>query len=541
MLNYQLKTNIDTDSQRLLGRYLKRNMFSCCTRKVQCITSKSVMLIILWDILTYAHVILLRSAITSSYFNSSFEYNRKYYIFSGITFCLSFLSFPLFGLLADIKMGRYKTIITGTYLLFVAWIFGGLVIIVSAYISFNPLHLFLLFFCYLFQIIGYCSVRSNIVQFSIDQSVEASTDELSAIIYWHSVCIPMVYAIVELGQIVIKEYIIVSYAISGVAVSTVIITNFLFNHWLYTIPHIFNPVKLIVKVLDYARKNKYPQNRSALTNWEEDNPSRLDLGKEKYGGPFSEDEIEDVKTVLKLTPLFICVIGLCCIEEISWDTFYSKRGNRQIISSIFYSSLLSYLFSSILILLHVFVIYPCFFKCIPSMLKRIGLGLVFAFLSALYYVILFACQDHLHLQLTLYKAIIVPQILFGIAFAFILPTSLEFFLAQSPNKMRGFILGLWYASFGIGYVINVNGKYPFQCIGNDICQSPYYYALISAILLVILICFLMLAKRYKLRIRKNEVYKPLVAEETNTVYHERYMEEEKEYRRDMGLSLEYTD
>ena len=489
----------------------------------------------------YGHVLLLRSAIQSSYFNSSVDYNRKIYIFFDITYCLTFLSFPFFALLADIKIGRYKTIITGTYILFVAWIIGGLIIIVSVYLSFYPLHLFLVAFCYLLLIIGYCSIRSNIVQFSIDQSVESSTDELSAIIYWHSVCIPMVYVIVELGQIVIKEYMIVSYAISGVAVSTVIISNFLFNHWLDTTPHIFNPVKLIVRVLNYAWKNKYPRNRSAFINWEEDNPSRLDLGKEKYGGPFSEDEIEDVKTVLKLTPLLICVIGLCCITEISWNTFNSKGQNSQIISSIFYSNISSSLFSSILILLHVFVIYPCFFKCIPSMLKRIGLGLMFGFLSALYYVILFACQDHLHLHITLYKAVIVPQILLGTAFALILPTSLEFFLAQSPNKMRGFILGLWYGAFGIGYVININGKYPFKCIGNDICQRPYYYVLISAIVLVILICFLILAKRYKLRRRRNEVYKPLIAEETDTLYHERYMEQEKEYRRDMGLSIEYTD
>ena len=248
-------------------------MFSCCKRKVQCIPSKSVMLIILWDILMYAHVALIRSAITSSFFNSYVNYSRKNYIFFDITYCLAFLSFPLFTLLADIKIGRYKTIITGTYLLFVTWIIGGLIIIVNVYLSFYPLHLYLIAFCYLFQIIGYCSVRSNIVQFSIDQSVESSTDELSAIIYWHSVCIPMVYIIVELGQIVIKEYMIVSYALSGVAMSAVIISNFLFNHWLDTVPHIFNPVKLIVKVLNYARKNKYPRNRSALTNWEEDNPS----------------------------------------------------------------------------------------------------------------------------------------------------------------------------------------------------------------------------------------------------------------------------
>ena len=75
-----------------------------------------------------------------------------------------------------------------------------------------------------------------------------------------------------------------SYVVSGVSVTTVIISNFLFRQWLDVTPHITNPVKLIAKVLNYTRKNKYPRNRSAFTYWEEDFPSQLDLGKEKYGG-----------------------------------------------------------------------------------------------------------------------------------------------------------------------------------------------------------------------------------------------------------------
>ena len=76
----------------------------------------------------------------------------------------------------------------------------------------------------------------------------------------------------------------------------------LFKNWLDTTPQIANPIKLIVKVLNYARKNKYPKNCGALTYWEEDYPSQFDLGKEKYGGPFSVEEVEDVKTVLRFLP-----------------------------------------------------------------------------------------------------------------------------------------------------------------------------------------------------------------------------------------------
>ena len=104
-------------------------------------------------------------------------------------------------------------------------------------------------------------------------------------------------------------------------VSIVIITNFLFKHWVDTTSHIVNLVKLIFKVLNYARKNKYPSiNRSALTYWEENYPSRLDLGKEKYGRPFTEEQVENVKVVIQLAPMFICVIGHVCSEDIELHT-----------------------------------------------------------------------------------------------------------------------------------------------------------------------------------------------------------------------------
>ena len=82
-----------------------------------------------------------------------------------------------------------------------------------------------------------------------------------------------------------------------------VISNSLFKHWLDTTPHKINPVKLIAEVLNYSRKNKYPSNRSALTYWEENFPLQFDLGMQKYGGPFSEEKVQNVKTILRLTPL----------------------------------------------------------------------------------------------------------------------------------------------------------------------------------------------------------------------------------------------
>ena len=36
----------------------------------------------------------------------------------------------------------------------------------------------------------------------------------------------------------------------------------------------------------------------------------MDFGKEKFGGPFTEEEVGDVKTVLRLLPLVMC-LSLC--------------------------------------------------------------------------------------------------------------------------------------------------------------------------------------------------------------------------------------
>uniref|UniRef100_A0A1X7UPW9 Uncharacterized protein n=1 Tax=Amphimedon queenslandica TaxID=400682 RepID=A0A1X7UPW9_AMPQE len=138
----------------------------------------------------------------------------------------------------------------------------------------------------------------NIIQYNIDQLIGASADELNSVIYWHILSEPLVLFLFYLLECLF-------YSISGVSVSLVLVSHSFFKHKLENISLIKNPIKLIVRVLCYARKHKYPENRSALTYWEEEAPSRLDLGKDKYGGPFTEEEVEDVKTVFGMLPLFI--------------------------------------------------------------------------------------------------------------------------------------------------------------------------------------------------------------------------------------------
>ena len=55
-----------------------------------------------------------------------------------------------------------------------------------------------------------------------------------------------------------------------------------------------NPYKLVYKVTNFARLHKFPLRRSAFTFCTEELPSRMDVGKSKFGGPFTNKQVEDV-------------------------------------------------------------------------------------------------------------------------------------------------------------------------------------------------------------------------------------------------------
>ena len=53
--------------------------------------------------------------------------------------------------------------------------------------------------------------------------------------------------------------------------------------------------------------------RSAFTYCEDELPSRMDFGKSKYGGPFTTEQVEDVKIFLRL--IAIIAVGSVTFGE----------------------------------------------------------------------------------------------------------------------------------------------------------------------------------------------------------------------------------
>ena len=287
----------------------------------------------------------------------------------------------------------------------------------------------------------------------------------------------------------------------------------------------------------YARKHKYPENRSALTYWEEEAPSRLDLGKDKYGGPFTEEEVEDVKTVFRLIPLVIvCSVASGLFGEFTLGLHFEAYGCND--SDNFEASLysLSYIF---IIFLHQFLVYPCLYKYIPSMLKRIGMGLVVIFAINILYTGLavignydfgqifhcFTAFDD-NLSIIHYKWMIFINNLTDAIVRYVYNVVLvEFILAQCPKSMRGTKIGLWYSIWNLRDFIQLVVFLPFLYhIGPEVSlgRGFYYFLARTIFALLCLILFIILAKRYKLRVREVEINIHRIAENytINNIEHE---------------------
>uniref|UniRef100_A0A1X7UK24 Major facilitator superfamily associated domain-containing protein n=1 Tax=Amphimedon queenslandica TaxID=400682 RepID=A0A1X7UK24_AMPQE len=368
---------------------------------------------------------------------------------------------------------------------------------------------------YLTLCVGLALFTANIIQYIIDQLVGASADELNTVIYWHCAALPLKSLFLSVATYfnTYGYFNLIMFILSGVAISLILVSHSFFKQKLENISLIKNPIKLIVRVLCYARKHKYPENHSALTYWEEEAPSRLDLGKNKYGGPFTVEEIEDVKTVFRIIPIFIAIIGYSLSEE----HYLNNDNNTSFLVCVLSNNALHNGCSFLLILIYLYFFRVFFYKYIPSVLRRMSFGLVFALISRIPYLLPF-------LNITWKE--FVSQTLLGISYVLVNPVSLEFIVAQSPVQTRGVMVGIWYASWQIGRILSYFTAFLFHCGYQNICLSLYYHLTKIVLLLIILIVFVILAKRYKYRVRENEVNIYQIADD----HYQRYMEQEDQYK-----------
>ena len=542
-----------------------------------CLPSKAAVIILLWTAVVSAiYKTSVEEAlyiIGTSHFDRELEDNLGILLVY-IVFVFVYLLYPLAGFIADVCCGRHKTVIVSLCLLLCGnvffcttciFIFTGVIKEKYFQLHYVPHYTLTAGIGTLFLITGLSGYQANIIQLGLDQLLDVPSEYLGLFLHWLEL-------FAQIGFF-FPRLIFVPYNVchDNHKVFTIVLTlPFIFvlslifllflgywkRRWFYTEPGQRNPYKMVAKVLAFAWKHKYPLRRSAFTYCGDEDPSRIDFAKEKYGGPFTTEQVEDVKTLFKVLvvliaigPIFFLGIPLGPLFSTFTDHFTSEESQAEECywTTLFKNTLIVRSISGITIFLfYIWLIYTVLRRCIPKSLSRILLGevlfligVVMMFITdstghAKYYthnhetaacVFLGKNDSNYTSHLDLPWAVgILPSFLIESATGIIIITTFEFISAQSPHSMKGLLIGLFYAIRGFFTLLGSISVLPFSL--SVIWSSDYMkthmpvvtncgfgYLLLSCTVGVIsLVLFCVVAKRYKYRERDDPPFNQAIVE-----------------------------
>ena len=524
------------------------------TRK--CVSSKAALLILVWSfVIGLLGGLLLNPdiAVQLPYVYSLHDtviYLLLIYAFIAIITCF----FPLAGILADIRFGRYKTIITSIYLVLLSLF---LLILSNIFwvllVSNKPIKALSLFsVCAGISLImlytGLIGFTANVVQFGMDQLHDSPGEDRTLFIHWY---VWTYYGSTLVGQLgsnlvsSIYDNDIIPFlfgfsllVLTLLTLFTVLpITLHLIRHrrrWFLIEPGQYNPYKLVYRVTKFSRQHKTPVDRSAFTYCEDELPMGLDLGKEKYGGPFTTEQVEDVKVfygILKVLFSFGVVFFLgfaadSMLQYFSISTSYSSP----VLQILIHKGLLSPLLITICIPLYLCLLRPFISRYVPGMLKRMGLGMILALLSLLATIFMdtveqlgypstdsnstddddfcmfknvdgfYPSHPSHHQNFNLFSIQLILSALSGML---IYTGVFEFICSQSPHSMKGLIIGIFYAIRGLYQVLAALLVLPYSYGGTfKPLSCEFYFYLVNIVIgLVAVLVYAWVAKRYRYRVR----------------------------------------
>ena len=450
-----------------------------------------------------------------------------------------FIAYPVMGWLADIKTGRQKSINLslcfcwfGTFLQVISYCiqYGtcGLPVNVAKY-GISTVALLLL-------VLGTARFYTNMLAYG--QLFDASSSQLRAFVHWlmWGLFIGLLNDYMALNKETIynSKLVLVTSIITFTLITIALCLNIIFKaKFVSTGILLRNPYNMIYQVLKYACQHKSPENRSALTYWENKIPSRINLGKQKYGGPFNETDVEDVKTFWRIVVVLLSTFGFYIPYYIVVDGVFpylnAMKGAKTSLNGYGSVVLWKALDEQIIILVPLveLIILPLFPKTEYFILNPLrGLKIVYCLLlTGLIGILIldtvghYLAQDFVHCYFTtsssygvlpisfVYYAI--PLTLTGLADVLSYIFLLEFICSQSPHNMSGMLSGvLWFIR---GFYLNIGAllALPFSLwtIDGPDRLSCSFWILICEVLLCIVgfIVFLYISRHYKRRIR-GEMY-----------------------------------
>ena len=480
---------------------------------------------------------------------------------------------PLFGFLADVHFGRCRVLSASICLIFVACIFVCLIVVLRLLVTAGvwSIHLYnhdvqpvafgLGAVAVLLLLPGIASYQANFIPFGLDQLCDAPSVSLALFIHWvvyadrlGTFVIQIVDAVYEcISAVKISESIfILLFAVClSVTVMLVLIIVCLKQCQFNVENQRSNPYRMIYKVLVFARKHRYPLCRSAFTYCDNEVPSRLDFAKERFGGPFTTEQVEDVKTFFKillvllaLSPIFVLEVPASFVVTTAFtihiqdasSSYFNRSCSARFV--LLEKDLIPSLISLILLPLFIWIIFSllqCHLLSIFSRLWFAALVYLLGVASMLCIdlaghivhnrespqgtsMCMFILHHHHGFDLKLHwSVLLVPYLLLGLGQPLIMASAFEFISAQSPSSMKGLLVGVFISVKAFFQLISGIVLMPFSWKSlwdsEHMREHPlvtncgFGYLLFTCVVALIgLILLLVVARRYKYRERDDRPF-----------------------------------
>ena len=573
-----LLVNTASEDSSLLQQ--KSVCISCPPSKHLCLPSKAAILILLWTIIfgtVYHNLVGSATALIVA----SVRLNTYFSMYVSVPYAiiaLVMMFYPLSGFIADVCCGRLKTVVVSLIFLLCCNILLILTLLVGATIKHTHyitqlghnqgiLCIILMCLSLVTFIVGLAGYQANFIQLGLDQLFEAPSQYLGLFIH---------YAVLafQAGSLwfAVIAYLLVC-SMFKVALSLTILINlslivlFLITvwkrQWLHIEPGHQNPYKTVYDIINFARSNKHPLQRSAFTYSDNYIPSRLDFAKERFGGPFTTEQVENVKSFFRIL-LILCAIGPVLTLEVPASYFIfplfglhfqvnisNIRHHNEFCTNKFGvwefligSGIIKIIVTTVILFpTYIVIVFSLLRKRVPKLLVRLGIGILLCLLGVISLLItdivghvintgkfnngsqcvFQASLTNINRSLTYptlnmhWAVIIPPSLLLGIGPLLVIATTLEFISAQSPQSMKGLLVGVFFAIGGLFQFLNSTVVIPLSLkqpwASREMIEHPpvtncgfVYLVLTSVTGLIGLILFSVAAKRYKYRTRDEGMF-----------------------------------
>ena len=176
-------------------------------------------------------------------------------------------------------------------------------------------------------IVGLAGYHSNFIQLGLDQLFEAPSQYLGLFIHYaiwtfqsgSLIVATIIVAYLSLklcshGGVLKNVQVLSSIVLYVLSTAVLLLISYWKRQWFHIEPGYQNPYKTVYDIMKFAKSHKYPLQRSAFTHCDNKIPSRLDFAKERFGGPFTTEQVENVKTFFRMLVILFATGPVFALE-----------------------------------------------------------------------------------------------------------------------------------------------------------------------------------------------------------------------------------